>query len=180
VLTWLALRYTKHDDVKNLSSYLKIYDEVDPHQSESDATGGRAKGDNFSSQLFPTFASDPLNRLLIVVRKTFSARYGKTYSDEEIKKVRDHVAHAESYPGLDPALFFDLPQYVYGCHMEALEKPNWLVDVFNEHLKSDDWPLSDKANANPLISSTGSAQKRASAQAALEDRALGSNSKRRR
>jgi hypothetical protein len=57
VLTWLALRYTKHDDLANLNAHLEIYDEVDPPQSEGIATGGRAKGDNFSSEVFPTFPS---------------------------------------------------------------------------------------------------------------------------
>lgn len=175
MLTWLALRYTKHDELANLNSYLAIYDEVDCCQSESIATGGRAKGDNFNSEVFPTFASDPLNRLLTQVRETFSFRYTtKKYSDEEVQGVREYVA-AGKY---DPIYGYP-PPYIYGSHMEALRKPNWLVEVFNNHLESDDWPLHDMAVANDLTLSTGSARKRTSIQAKLEERPLGSNSKRR-
>ena len=43
VLTWLALRYTKHNKLDNLHTYLTIYDEVGCRQSKGIATGGRAK-----------------------------------------------------------------------------------------------------------------------------------------
>ena len=177
MLTWLALRYTKHDDLKNINAHLKIYDEVDPRQSESIATGGRAKGDNFCSEVFPTFPSDPLNRLLTEVRATFAFRYQfKKYSPDEIQKAIDFMA---SRTPVDPSIAHHLGAYFYGSGLESLKKPNWLIEVFNKHLESHDWPLYDKAVANDLTSSTGSAPKRTSTQAALEDRALGSNSKRR-
>ena len=173
-MTWLALRYTKHDDLDNLNTYLSVYDEVDRRKSKGIATGGRAKGNQFADEL-PTFTSDPLNRLLTQVRETFSFRYTmKKYSDEEVQGVREYVA-AGKY---DPTYGYP-PPYTYGLHMEALKKPNWLVEVFKEHLKSDDWPLGDKAVANDLTSSMDSANKRTSTQAKLDDRPLGSNSKRR-
>jgi hypothetical protein len=139
VLTWLALRYTKHDRLDIVSSYLAIYDQVD----HGFATGGIQKGNEFFSSVFPKFTSGPLNRLLAVVRKHFSARYGKTYSDEEVREVREYVAARKYNP-----IYGYLPPYIYGSHMEALKKSNWLVEVFNKHLGSDDWPLDDKAVAN--------------------------------
>ena len=88
--------------------------------------------------------------------------------------VREYVAAG----GYDPIYGCPLP-YIYGSHMEALKKPNWLVEVFNNHLESDDWPLYDKAVANDLTLSTSSVHKRTSIQAKLEDRPSGFNSKRR-
>ena len=80
MLTWLALCYTKNDELNNLHTYLTIYDEVDHHQSKGIATGGRAKVKQFTNKL-PTFTSDPLNQLLSILRKTFSACYGEMYPD---------------------------------------------------------------------------------------------------
>ena len=181
MLTWLALRYTQHNKLAKLSSYLKIYDEVDCYESDGLATGGESKGDNFSnSKTFPTFASDPLNRLLIVVRKTFSARYGETYTDDEIQEAKDLVAQAEANPAMNPAIYYRLAPYMYVSRLEALKKPNWLVEVFNKHLESDDWPAYDKAVANDITSVIDSVHKRNQDKAKLEDRVSSSNSKRRR
>lgn len=179
MLTWLALRYTKHDQLENLNAYLTIYDEVDRRKSKGIATGGRAKGTQFFDEL-PTFTSEPLNRLLIVVRKTFSARYGETYQDDEIQEAKDLVAQAEANPAMNPAIYYRLAPYMYVSRLEALKKPNWLVEVFNKHLESDDWPACDKAVANDITSVTDSAHKRNQDQVKLEDRVSSSNSKRRR
>jgi hypothetical protein len=171
VLTLLALCYNNNDELNDLnlsSTYLQIYDEVDPRQSESIATGGRAKGDNFSSEVFPTFLSGPLNRFLTEVRETFSSRYQrKKHSSGEIQLTKDLVTQAESNPVMDPHIYRQLAPYIYGTNLEALMKPNWLVEVFNKHLESDDWPLYDKAAAKDPTSTRGSAHKRTSTQAAL-------------
>ena len=175
VLTWLALRYTKHDKRDNLNTYLTMYDEVDRRKSKGIATGGRAKGNQFFGQL-PTFASDPLNQLLIEVRRTFSARYGETYPDDVTQKAKDLVAQAEANPVMVLTMW---GPYIYISRLEALKKPNWLVEVFNKHLESDDWPACDKAVANDITSGTDSAYKRNQDQAKLEDRVSNFNSKRR-
>ena len=101
---------------------------------------------------------------------------------EEVLTWRNSKGHrfVASRTPVDPSNAHHLGAYFYGSGLESLMKPNWLVQVFNKHLESDDWPLYDKAIANDLTSSTSSAPKRTSTQAALEDRALGSNSKRRR
>ena len=175
LLTWLALRYTKHDELDDLNTYLTMYDEVDRRKSKGIATGGRAKGNLFFGQL-PTFASDPLNQLLIEVRETFSARYGETYPDDVTQKAKDLVARAEANPVMDLTMW---GPYIYISRLEALKKPNWLVEVFNKHLESDDWPACDKAVANDITSGTDSAYKRNQDQAKLEDRVSNFNSKRR-
>ena len=177
LLTWLALRYTKHDELDDLNTYLTMYDEVDRRKSKGIATGGRAKGNLFFGQL-PTFASDPLNRL-IEVRRTFSARYGETYPDDVTQQAKDLVAQAEANPAMDPTMYYQLAPYIYISRLEALRKRNWLVEVFNKHLESDDWPTCDKAVANDITSGTYSAYKRNQDQAKLEDRVSNSNSKRR-
>ena len=111
--------------------------------------------------LFPTFTSDPLNRLLSQVRENFSFQYtNKKYPDEEVRGVKEYVAVGK----YDPIYAYP-PPYIYGSHMEALKKPNWLVEVFNKHLKSNDWPSYDKAVANNLTSPTDSEQKWTSIQA---------------
>jgi len=147
VLTWIALRYTKHDRLDSLNSELVMYDEVDDN---SFITGGMTKGSQFWSQIFATFTSAPLNRILSALRKTFTARYGPAYSAEEIKEVNDFVARAELDPAIDASMFYQLLPRIYGSRMEALGRPKWLVEILDKHLKSDDWPSDDKAVANPL------------------------------
>jgi len=147
VLTWIALRYTKHDRLDNLRSDLAIFDELGGNNF---ITGGMMKGNDFASQVFPTFTSAPLNRILSALRETFSARYGRAYSAEEIKKVNDFVARAELDPAMDASIFYELLTRTYGSRMEALGRPKWLMEILDKHLKSDDWPSDDKAVANPI------------------------------
>ena len=126
--------------------------------------------------MFPKFDSDPLDRLIVALRDAFSARYGETYSAEQIKEARDFVA-VQGNP-LTPEFIPHVLAYVYGDRIDSLKKPDWLVELFNKHLEMNDWPNNDKATANLLISPTVSSQKRTSQQANLEDHALGSISKR--
>ena len=175
MLIWVALRYTKHNGLKDIAVHLEPYDEVNYTSTTGISTGGASKGDRLLGKISPTFASSPLNRLIDALRDAFSARYDKKeYSAEDIKEARDFVAGygANLKPKLLPG------PYVYGARMDSLKEPNWLVKVFNEHLESDDWPSDDKAKANSLVLDTHSAQKRTSQQATLEERAQGSNSKR--
>jgi len=156
-----------------LSSYLAIYDEVDRYESEGIAAGGLNKGNNFSSKAFPTFTSDPLNRLLTEVRETFSFRYqSKQHSPSEVQQA---IGFMTSRTPVDPSNAHLVGAYFYGSRMESLKKPNWLVEVFNKHLESDDWPSYDKAVPNDLTSGTYSAQKRNQDRA---KRVSSSNSKR--
>jgi len=148
MLTLLALRHINHHKLDHVvSAYLSVYNQIDHQLSDGIITGGLYKGDRFASSMFPTFASDPLNRIFSALRKTFSARYVKIemYSSEKIRGVQDFLA----YFNITDPQFFPLP-YLYAYRMESLEKPNWLVEVFNEHLDSEDWPSDDRALANPL------------------------------
>ena len=173
MLIWVALRYTKHNGLKDIDVHLKPYDEVNYTSTTGISTGGASKGDRLLGKFSPKFACDPLDQLINALRKTFSARYDDDeYSAEQIKVARDYVA------GLKVPADFLPPQYIYGARMDSLKEPKWLVEVFNEHLKLNDWPSDDKANANSLVLATHSAQKRTSQQATLEERAQGSNSKR--
>jgi hypothetical protein len=178
VLTWLALRYTKHNKLAKLSSYLAIYDQVDPRESKGVDTGGIEKGNEFSSRVFPKFTSGPLNRLLAVVRKHFSARYGEEYTTDEVQEAMDFMASMASGRPVDPSKAHLVGAYFYASRMESLNTPNWLVEVFNEHLKSDDWPSDDRAVANDITPGTSSSLKRKSDQIKLVERPLGSNTKR--
>jgi hypothetical protein len=146
VLTLLALCYSNHDEL-NLASYLAVYNQVDHRLSKDIITGGLRKGDQLGSAMFSTFTSDPLNRLLDVLGETFSVRYGKSYSDDAIKKGKDILGSPAS---VDPTYLHLIGAYLYGSKMEVLEKPNWLVEVFNEQLNSHDWPSGDNAKANTL------------------------------
>ncbi|KIM39245.1 hypothetical protein M413DRAFT_447193 [Hebeloma cylindrosporum] len=163
VLTWLALRFSEHDELAKSAAWLKMYDEVDLCQSGGVETGGMAKGNDFSSPALPNFKSIPLNLLLRELRKNFWARYGEQYSADEVLRVKDFVALLEKDPALDAGMadmYRQLAPYAYASSMEALVKRNWLVEVFNKHLKAEDWPSNDKAAANEIISSKGSRQKR--------------------
>ena len=174
MLLWVALCYTKHNGIQEIDFHLKPYDEVDYISTTGIPMGGANKGDCLSTTWFPKFESDPLDRLIDALRQAFSARYGGKYSAERMKEVRDFVALQGI--DLDPNL---LPvAFVYGARLDSLKEPNWLVEVFNEHLKANDWLYNDKAKANLLVSTTVSSQKRTSQQAALEERAIGSITKR--
>ena len=114
VLTWLALalaalRYIKQDKLDNLHTYLTIYDQVDCHQSKGIATGGRPKGTNSPTN----FQHDPLNRLLSILRKTFSARYRETYPDDETQETKDLVAQAKA------TLLWTLPYTISSRHIST-------------------------------------------------------------
>ena len=162
--------------MEDICSHLKPYDEVDQISTTGTSVGGANKGLRLLSPIFPKFDSDPLDRLIVALRDAFSARYGKNYSAEQIKEARDFVAvHGNA---LTPEFFPHAFAYVYGETLDSLKKPGWLVEVFNKHLEMDDWPHYDNAKANLLGSPTVSSQKRTSDQAILEDRALGSISKR--
>ena len=154
VLMLLALRYINHHELDRVvSAYLSVYNQIDHQLSDGIITGGLYKGDRFASSMFPTFTSDPLNRIFSVLNKTFSARYTEAYSEETIKQARDVVAQAERNPAMDPTImyyYYQLAPYIYGSRLEALLKPKWLVEVLNEHLESDDWPSCDKAAVNSL------------------------------
>jgi len=105
VLTLLALRHINHHELDHVaSSYLSVYNQLDHRLSKNIVTGGLYKGAQFASSMFPTFTSDPLNRIFRVLNKTFSARYTKAYSDEAIKEARDFVAQAERNPAMDPTI----------------------------------------------------------------------------
>lgn len=150
------LCYSNHDELSSLASYLAIYDQVDHRLSKDVATGGLHKGDQFASAMFPIFTQ---NRLLFSLRKTFSVHYGETYPDDEIQEAKDLMAQAEANPAMNPTIYYWLAPYIYVSRMEALKKPNWLVEVFNRHLESDDWPSYDKAAMNPLTWSQNSMPK---------------------
>jgi hypothetical protein len=158
VLTLLALRHINHHELDQVASYLAIYNQVYYRLSGGIqvATGGLHKGDQFASSMFPTFTSDPLNRLLSVLSETFSARYTKAYSDEAIKKSINFMVSRTPVDLTNAHRV--VGAYFYGSRMESLKKPNWLVEVFNEHLESYDWPSDDKASDEPssLLTNSGS------------------------
>jgi hypothetical protein len=71
-----------------------------------------------------------------VVRKIVYARYGKEYTiNFEVQQFVDFMV---SRTPIDPTNAHLVSAYSYGCHdlKESLKKPNWLVEVFNEHLNS--------------------------------------------
>ena len=175
MLIWVALRYTKHNRLKDIAFHLKPYDEVNYTWTTGISTGGASKGTHLLGKFSPKFASNPLNQFIDALRKTFSACYNNNkYSAEVIKEARDFVA---GYGTKLKANFLPVP-YVYGACMDSLKEPNWLIEVFNEHLESNDWPSNDKAKANSLVPATHSLQKPTSQQATLKEHAQDFNSKR--
>jgi hypothetical protein len=176
VLTWTALRFTNHTiSGSGTTRFLRAFDEE--YEDEEGVRGGDLKKGFLLGRDIPRvvkFDRRPqLDALIEELTEALAVRYEMPPSAEQInqlQRLRDK--------GLtDEELGNDSVILNYEKWMAFLKSPDWLVDTFGRHLKADPWPLSDKAQRQPI--GTGSSKKRVREDGKLEVRIPGTKSQRR-
>jgi hypothetical protein len=164
VLTWTALRFSKHTCSEGDSStFLRAFDEE--YETADGVKGGDLKKGFLLARDIPRmvkFDRRPhLDALIRELTEVFAARYEEPPSPEEITQLQslkdrgltDHDLRNDSI-------------LKYTKRVACLRSPDWLVDTFRRHLNAGPWPPSDKAKGQPI--GTGSSKKRVREQGKLE------------
>ena len=164
VLTWTALRFSKHTCSEGDSStFLRAFDEE--YETADGVKGGDLKKGFLLARDIPRmvkFDRRPhLDALIRELTEVFAARYEEPPSPEEITQLQslkdrgltDHDLRNDSI-------------LKYTKRVACLRSPDWLVDTFRRHLNAGPWPPSDKAQGQPI--GTGSSKKRVREQGKLE------------
>jgi hypothetical protein len=102
-----------------------------------------------------------LDKLIEELTEGFSVRYEKPLSTKVLQALED--AWVSNVP---ESVISNLPALSYRKRLDDLATPSWLVDTFRRHLNADPWPLSAKAQGQPIGIRSG--KKRAREQAKLE------------
>ena len=165
VLTWTALRFTKHTISGGGSNrFLRAFDEE--YEDEDGVKGGDLKKGFLLGRDIPRMVKfdrrPQLDALIRELTEAFAVRYEEPPSAEQIsqlQRLRDK--------GLtDDDLGNDSVVLNYTKRVASLKSPDWLVDTFRRHLNAGSWPPSDKAQGQPIGS--GSGRKRVRDQGKLE------------
>ena len=157
VLTWTALRFSKHTCLDGDSSiYMRAFDEE--YETAGGIRGGDLKAGFLLGRDIPhtvKFDRRPqLDALIKELTDTFAVRYEKPPTAEDLKALE-----YASETNVPESVVTNLPAFRYRKRLDNLASPNWLVDTFRHHLSdADSWPLSDKAQAQPI--GIGSGKKR--------------------
>ena len=165
-LTWTALRFTNHTiSGSGTSRFLRAFDEQ--YEDEEGVRGGDLKKGFLLGRDIPhvvKFDGRPqLGALIEELTEAFAVRYEKPPSDDHIRGLERARAG-----NVNPSIMRLLPAFDYQKRLGDLAAPSWLVDTFRRHLDAEPWPLSDKAQRQPI--GTGSSKKREREQAKLESR----------
>ena len=158
VLTWTALRSTKHTCSEGVK-------------------GGDLKRGFLATREIPRvvkFDRRPhLDALIRELTEVFAARYEEPPSADQLQALERAQA-----ANIDPSIMSGLTAFNHQKRADDdLVAPSWLVDTFRRHLNADFWPPSDEARGQPI--GTGSSKKRAREQGTLEVRIVGTKAQRR-
>ena len=157
VLTWTALRFSKHTCLEDdLSKFMRAFDEE--YETAGGVRGGVIKTAFLLGRDIPRtvkFDRRPqLDALIKELTNTFAVRYEELPTAEDLKALE--YASGANVP---VSVMTNLPAFRYRKRLDNLASPNWLVDTFRHHLSDvDSWPLSDEARAQPI--GIGSGKKR--------------------
>jgi len=178
VLSWIALRYTKHNKLNDLSPLLSAYDEC--HDTAAGPRGGDGKIAFMTQAWTVSFDERPaLTELITSLARTISARYSEITIPEDVKEVRalllkldaelpadDDETMIYSLLSPDRAKFAkQIKAYPFAAAMLKIRHRGWLVSSIRRYTDDESrWPASDKAEL-----STGTKGKR-KMQADFEDR----------
>ena len=174
VLTWTALRFTKHTISGGGSNrFLRAFDEE--YEDEDGVKGGDLKKGFLLGRDIPRtvkFDRRPqLDALIRELTEAFAARYEEPPPHEDFEVLKDMQSN-----NAPPSYLYSNSAFKYQKRLNDLISPSWLVDTFRRFLDIDTWPLSDKARGQPI--STGSSKKRARDEGKLELRIPGMKSQR--
>ena len=176
VLTWTALRFTKHTCSEGDSSmFLRAFDEE--YEDEKGVKGGDLKRGFLATREIPRMVKfdrrPQLDVLLEELTEVFAVRYEKPPSAHQLQALERAQA-----ANIDPSIMSGLTAFNHQKRADDdLVAPSWLVDTFRRHLNADFWPPSDEARGQPI--GTGSSKKRAREQGTLEVRIVGTKAQRR-
>jgi len=127
MLTWTALRFTKHMRSEGDSSmFLRAFDEE--YEDEEGVKGGDLKRGFLATREIPhvvKFDRRPhLDKLIRELTEAFAVRYEEPPSN-------DHVQGLERARknNVDPSIMPLLPAFDYQKCLDDLAAPNWLVDT---------------------------------------------------
>jgi hypothetical protein len=174
VLTWTALRFTKHTISGGGSNrFLRAFDEE--YEDEDGLKGGDLKKGFLLGRDIPRvvkFDRRPqLDALIRELTETFAARYEEPPTANQLD-----VLNQMQSSGVPSSFLEENTAFKYQKRLNDLISPSWLVDTFRRFLDIDTWPLSDKARGQPI--STRSSKKRARDDGRLELRIPGMKSQR--
>jgi hypothetical protein len=166
VLTWTALRFTKHTCSEGDSSmFLRAFDEE--YKDGEGVKGGDLKRGFLATREIPRVVKfdrlPHLDKLIEELTEACAVRYEKPPSDDHILGLER--ARADN---VDPSIMRLLPAFDCQKRLDDLVAPSWLVDTFRRYLDADTWPPSDEARGQLI--GTGSNKKRAREQGKLEQR----------
>jgi hypothetical protein len=164
VLTWTALRFTKHTISGGGSNrFLRAFDEE--YEDEDVVKGGDLKKGFLLGRDIPRtvkFDRRPqLDALIRELTEAFAARYEEPPPHGDFEALKDMQSN-----NAPPSYLHSNAAFKYQKHLDDLATPSWLVDTFRRHLNADPWPPSDKPQGQPI--GTGSGKKRAREQGKLE------------
>jgi hypothetical protein len=164
VLTWTALRFTKHTiSGGDSNKFLRAFDEE--YEVKDGVRGGDLKKGFLLGRDIPSmvkFDRRPhLDALIDELTETFAVRYEKPPTTEQINQLQRLRDKGFTDDDLGQHRTFN-----YTRRMASLKSPDWLVDTFRRHLNASPWPSSDKAQGQPI--GTGSSKKRVREQGKLE------------
>jgi hypothetical protein len=166
LLAWTALHFSKHTCSEGDSStFLRAFDE-ECETADGVKGGDLKKGFLLGRDILRVVKFDRcphLDKLIEELTEAFAVRYKKPPSTKDLQALED--ARVSNVP---ESVMGNLPALSYRKRLDDLAAPSWLVDTFRRHLDVDPWPLSDKAQGQPI--GIGSSNKRAREQAKLEPR----------
>ncbi|KDR72661.1 hypothetical protein GALMADRAFT_158848 [Galerina marginata CBS 339.88] len=145
VLTWIALRYTRHSHLADLLNLLKLFDEVDV--GKNTRTGGQRKEYFLLNGTPVRFTDRPsLDELNDELRLHFHELYHLP------KPTDDQLAEVKAFQqmGMTKSLHLNLA-YRYDYLQNRLKNRKWLVETFRKHLATYSWPNDDASCLNKNI-----------------------------
>jgi hypothetical protein len=151
VLTWMALRLTKHtiSGGTDLNIFLKTFDEA--HDVKDGVWGGLLKEVFLLRRRIPKevkFNDRPhLDKLIRDLTETFAVRYEEPPTNMATRADVEHnitVEDPDERERLSAAVANVLnSQTSYQERMKSLKERNWVEETFRRHLKADPWPTED-------------------------------------
>ena len=174
VLTWTALRFTKHTISGGGSNrFLRAFDEE--YEDEDGVKGGDLKKGFLLGRDIPRMVKfdrrPQLDTLIRELTEAFAARYEEPPTAKQLE-----VLSQMQSSNVPSSFLEENTAFKYQKRLNDLVSPSWLVDTFRRFLDAGPWPPSDRAQGQSI--STGSSKKRARDQGKLELRIPGIKSQR--
>jgi hypothetical protein len=164
VLTWTALRFTKHTISGGGSNkFLRAFDEQ--YEDEDGVKGGDLKKGFFLGRDIPRMVKfdhrPQLDALIRELTEAFAARYEEPPPHGDFEALKDMQSN-----NVPPSYLQSNAAFKHQKRLNDLATPSWFVDTFRRHLNAEPWPPSDEAQGQPI--GTGSGRKRVREQGKLD------------